>query len=199
VSEQLPVDWAAWRRSIDLDAYERRWHRLAAAGVAPHGEVALVETFGPRTVLDAGCGTGRVAVELARRGVAVVGVDNDRDMLDAARVKAPELQWILADLAELVLPRRFDVVLLAGNVVPYIPADRRAAAVAACAGHVAPRGVLVAGFALRPGWPDLAAYDTWCAGAGLRLADRWATWDRAPYRGGDYAVSVHAPTATPSP
>ncbi len=189
--EPLPADWSAWRRRIDLDAYERRWQRLAAAGVDPHGEVALVQTYAPRLVLDAGCGTGRVAAELARRGVAAVGVDNDPDMIVAARTKAPDLRWIVADLADLDLPDRFDVVVLAGNVVPYVPADRRATAVAACARHLAPTGVLVAGFALRPGWPPLADYDGWCTAAGLTLTERWATWDRRPYTDGDYAVSVH--------
>jgi SAM-dependent methyltransferase len=191
VSEPLPVDWPTWRDEIDLDAYEQRWERLAAAGVDVHGEVALVQTYAPRTVLDAGCGTGRVAVELARRGVAVVGVDSDPDMIAAARAKAPDLRWVVADLAELALPERFDVVLLAGNVVPYVAADRRAAAVATCARHLTPGGVLVAGFALRPAWPGLADYDGWCAVAGLDLAARWAAWDREPYTGGDYAVSVH--------
>ena len=191
MSEPLPADWAAYRRETDLDAYEQRWQRLAAEGADPHGEVALVQAYRPRAVLDAGCGTGRVAVELARRGVAVVGVDGDPDMVALARAKAPALRWIVADLAELDLPDRFDVVVLAGNVVPYVAADRRAAAVAACARHLAAAGVLLAGVVLRPDWPDLAAYDGWCTAAGLRLADRWATWDRAPYTGGDYAVSAH--------
>ena len=53
--------------------------------------------------------------------------------------------------------------------------------------------MLIAGFALRPGWPGLADYDRWCAEAGLTLADRWATWERQPYAGGDYAVSAHTP------
>jgi SAM-dependent methyltransferase len=187
----LPANWDAWRSSTDLVEYERRWQQLAAAGVDPHGEVALVQTYAPRAVLDAGCGTGRVAVELARRGVHVVGVDRDPDMVDAARTKAPDLRWIVADLAVLALSERFDVVLLAGNVVPYIAAGTRASAVEACAGHLVPGGVLVTGFALRPDWPDLAAYDGWCTAAGLSLVDRWATWERAPYAGGDYAVSVH--------
>jgi SAM-dependent methyltransferase len=195
VSEPLPVDWTAWRRRIDLDSYERRWQLLAEAGVDPHGEVALVQAYAPRSVLDAGCGTGRVAVELTNRGVAVVAVDNDPDMVAAASAKTPDVRWIVADLADLALPDRFDVVVLAGNVVPYIAADRRAAAVAACARHLAPTGVLVAGFALRPGWPVLADYDDWCVSAGLMLADRWATWDRQPYTGGDYAVSVHTVSA----
>ena len=191
MTEPLPADWNAWRRDTDLEAYEHRWQQLAAAGVDPHGEAVLVQSYGPRSVLDAGCGTGRVAIELARRGVAVVGVDSDPDMVDVARGKAPDLRWLVADLADLTLPDRFDVVLLAGNVVPYVAKDLRPAAVAACARHLVTGGVLVAGFALRPDWPGLADYDAWCSAAGLVRTDRWAAWDRAPYAGGDYAVSTH--------
>jgi SAM-dependent methyltransferase len=113
------VDWEAFRRDTDLGSYEHRWEQLEAAGVDPHGEVALVQRYAPRTALDAGCGTGRVAIELARRGLAV-GVDRDADMVEIARAKAPELGWVVLDLAELAIPDRFDVVVLAGNVVPYI-------------------------------------------------------------------------------
>lgn len=186
-----PVDWEGWRGRVDVEAYDRRWQRMAAAGIDPHGEVAFVQAYGPRSVLDAGCGTGRVAIELARRGVQVLGVDADPDMIAAARAKEPGLAWLVADLAELDQPERFDVVVLAGNVVPYVSAERRAAAVAACARHLVPGGRLVAGFALRPRWPSLADYDRWCAAAHLVAEDRWATWERAPYDGGDYAVSVH--------
>lgn len=193
----LPDDWTQWRRDVDLDEYDARWRRLAAAGHDPHGEAALVAAYGPATVLDGGCGTGRVAIELARRGVAVVGVDSDPDMIAAARAKstgrapAAALRWLVADLAELALDERFDVVVLAGNVVPYVPEPDRARAVAACAAHLVPGGRLIAGFTLRPGWPALDEYDAWCAAAGLVVEERWATWDREPYTGGDYAVSVH--------
>src|SRR5690242_14604202 len=81
------------------EAYDAPYAARAAAGENIHGEADLVESFGPRTVLDAGCGTGRVAVELARRGIAVVGVDLDPQMLATARRKAPNLEWHLADLA----------------------------------------------------------------------------------------------------
>jgi SAM-dependent methyltransferase len=194
MSGPLPGDWDAWRDPVDLGDYDRRWEELAAAGVDPHGEVTLVCRYAPGSVLDAGCGTGRVAIELHRRGVAVVGVDNDPDMVAAARAKAPELAWHVGDLAELALDARFDLVVLAGNVVPYVAADRRADAVAACARHLVGGGRLVAGFTLQPGWPALADYDGWCGDAGLVLEDRWATWDRAEYTGGDYAVSVHRAT-----
>ncbi|MGI9002702.1 MAG: class I SAM-dependent methyltransferase [Pseudonocardia sp.] len=187
----LPDDWSRWREQVDLDRYDERWRQLAAAGENPHGEADLVVAYRPRSVLDGGCGTGRLGIELARRGVAVLGVDVDPDMIAAAQAKAPELEWVLSDLADLDRPERFDVVALAGNVVPYVAARRRTAAVAACARHLGPGGLLIAGFQLQDGWPSLADYDTWCAAAGLHLQDRFGTWDRAPYAGGDYAVSVH--------
>ncbi|MCX6463525.1 MAG: class I SAM-dependent methyltransferase [Pseudonocardiales bacterium] len=180
----LPADWDAWRDRVDLAAYDERW----AALERPHGEADLVASYAPRAVLDGGCGTGRVAIELARRGIAVLGVDADPDMVAAARAKAPELTWVEGDLADLDRPERFDVVVLAGNVVPY--ATRRAELVAACARHLVPGGRLVAGFQLQEGWPDLADYDGWCAAAGLEPAERFATWERDPWAGGDYAVSV---------
>ncbi len=192
----LPEDWTAWRGTFDVDRYDERWRRMAERGDNPHGEADLVASYAPAAVLDAGCGTGRIAIELDRRGIAVLGVDADPDMIAAASARAPELDWRLADLAGLELPDRFDVVLLAGNVVPYVAAPDRAAAVAGCARHLGPGGRLVAGFALRAGWPTLADYDGWAAATGLRLAERFATWDRAPYAGGHYAVSVHRPVGS---
>lgn len=165
---------------------------MAAAGENPHGEADLVFSYHPRCVLDGGCGTGRVAIELARRGVDVVGADLDTDMIGLARTKAPELTWLQADLSELDLPSRFDVVVLAGNVLPYVAAGRRHAAVMACARHLAPCGRLIVGFQLQAGWPSLADYDDWCDSAHLVLEARFATWDRQPFTGANsYAVSVH--------
>lgn len=158
----------------------------------PHGEADLVFAYSPSSVLDGGCGTGRVAIELARRGIDVTGADLDPDMIARARAKAPGLTWVQADLGELDLPTRFDVVVLAGNVIPYVAAGRRGAAVLRCARHLAPGGRLIAGFQLQAGWPSLADYDRWCESAGLVLETRYATWDRHPATETDtYAVSVH--------
>src|ERR1700704_3077196 len=92
-----------WLRTKDIsgDAYDRRYDERAAAGENVHGEVDFVMRFAPRSALDAGSGTGRVARELARRGVDVVGVDLDDDMLSTARRKAPALPWHCADLVSI--------------------------------------------------------------------------------------------------
>ena len=178
--------------SFDGRAYQARFDRLAESGQDVHGEAALVLSFGPTCVLDEGCGTGRVAIELARHGVEVVGVDVDASMIAEARRVAPALTWVQEDLASLALGREFDVVVLAGNVPLFCPAARRAALVSACADHVGADGSLVSGFELGRGY-ELGAYDAACATAGLALVDRWSTWDREPYlHDGGYSVSVHA-------
>jgi 2-polyprenyl-3-methyl-5-hydroxy-6-metoxy-1,4-benzoquinol methylase len=173
------------------DDYQASFDALAASGTDVHGEATFVETLDPRprTVLDAGCGTGRVAIELARRGFDVVGVDIGADMLATARSRAPELEWIEADLATLDLGRTFDVVVLAGNVVHFTAPGTEAALVARCAAHVEPGGALVTGFQLGAGRYGVDDLDR---DVSLPLQHRYGTWDRQPWvPGGDYAVSVH--------
>lgn len=175
----------------DGDSYQRRFDELAATGADVHGEADFVMTLAPATVLDAGCGTGRVAIELARRGVGVVGVDHDASMLATARARGPDVSWVEAGLADMDLDQRFDVVVMAGNVLLFTPPGTEGPVIAGCARHLAPGGALVAGFQLGRSY-SVADYDAHCAAAGLVLAERWATWDRRPFEpSGDYAVSVH--------
>ncbi len=175
----------------DGDEYQRRFDRLAERGADVHGEADLVMTYAPTRVLDAGCGTGRVAIELARRGVEVIGVDADPSMIATARRRAPELSWVESSLVGLALDERFDLVVMAGNVPLFTPEGTEADLVAGCAQHLEPGGRLIAGFSLDRGY-GVEDYDRHAAAAGLVLEDRWSTWDRAPSsEGADYAVSVH--------
>lgn len=183
--------------------YDKRWAQRSAQGESIHGEADFICALKPASVLDAGCGTGRIARELARRGLAIVGVDLDPRMLDVARAKAPELEWHLRDVADLTLldaagqPRTFDIVVLAGNVMIFVEAGSEPAVVASAARHLDEGGSLVAGFQLGVSAISgarrlsLDDYDRYAERSGLKLVERWATWDRAPYKGGDYAVSVH--------
>lgn len=179
--------------------YAARFTALAATGADVHGEATFCASLVPAgsRVLDAGCGTGRVAIRLAELGYDCVGVDLDASMLAVARQEAPELTWIEADLATLVLEDTFDLVVAAGNVIPLMTPGTEPAGISALAAVVRPGGLLVAGFGLDaahlpvPPTVDLASYDTWCEAAGLTLDHRFATWDAEPYQDGPYAVSVH--------
>ncbi len=184
------------------DDYDARWRSLAAAGKSVHGEADLVADLlrdsGGTRVLDAGCGTGRVAIELANRGFSVVGVDSDAAMLDTARAKAPELSWVHADLvdADAAVDTEFDIVVAAGNVMIFLTPGTECAVVGQLANRMAPDGLLVSGFQLNTRRLTLARYDEYAAAAGLELVHRWSTWDREPFSGNDYAVSTHARSLT---
>ena len=183
-----------WReaRSVSGDAYDAAYDRRAAAGENVHGEADFVERFAPASVLDAGCGTGRVGRELARRGVDVVGVDLDPEMLSTARDKAPEVDWRLADLADVELGRSFDAVLMAGNVMIFLAPGTEAAVVANMADHLVAGGVLIAGFQITPRRLSIERYDELAELASLMLHERWSTWDRDAWHDrSDYAISVH--------
>jgi SAM-dependent methyltransferase len=171
--------------------YAQRFADLEAAGTNVHGEADFVASYAPASVLDAGCGTGRVAIELARRGFDVCGIDRDGPMLGVARSQAPELTWVNGDLADpsLDLGRRFALVVAAGNVLLFVTPGTEGEVVRTMARHLDTGGLLVAGFQLHT--LGVARYDELTAAAGLSLVERFATWDRQPFAGGDYAVSVH--------
>lgn len=174
------------------DDYDRKWREMAAAGQDPHGEVAFVQRYEPRHVLDAGCGTGRVAIELARRGVHVVGFDLDPGMLDTARTNAPGIRWELADASTVALGERFDLIVMAGNVMIFVEPGTEGEVVGRMAEHLEPQGRWVTGFSLLPGRYDLRTMDAQADAAGFTLEDRFATWDADPVvEDGDYAVSVY--------
>lgn len=186
--------------------YAARFDQLAASGQDVHGEASFCASLlddGAR-VLDAGCGTGRVAIRLAELGFEPVGVDADDSMLAVARQKSPSIPWVLADLAgldptDLGGADGFDLVVMAGNVVPLLAPGTLQSAVDSLAGLVAPGGLLVAGFGLDadhlpPGCPvtGLEEYDDACDSAGLSDAGRFSTWQAAPFDEAEgYVVRVH--------
>lgn len=175
-------------------AYDKRFDDLASAGMDVHGEATLIASYGPAWVLDAGCGTGRVAIELTRRGHDVVGVDVDAAMLAAARTKAPDLTWVEGDLTDpdLDFGRSFDIVVMAGNVLIFVPTGTEGRVIANAARWLVPGGRLVTGYSIAAEGFGPTEHDDLAARCGLTLEDRWSTWDRRSFEPGDrYAVSVH--------
>jgi len=204
MTEERPTRWEQIAGTTSGADYAARFAALAATGKDVHGEATfcarLLEV--PSRVLDAGCGTGRVAIRLAALGHQVVGTDVDASMLAVARAASADVRWVLGDLAALPAEAGsgapYDLVVLAGNVVPLLAEGTLPEVVAGLARLLAPTGLLVAGFGLDaqhlpPGCPvtPLAEYDDALAAEGLHVVHRFATWDGDEFDEDGYAVSVH--------
>lgn len=141
------------------------YRRLPASG-----EPELIDAVlrSGSTILDLGCGPGRIAGPLAGLGHAVTGIDDGPGMVAAL---PSTVEGIVADATAVRLGRRFDAVLLASHLVND-PARGTAFARTAAA-HVAPDGVVV-GQTYPPGWDPSTT-----AGSTTRLGDATVTLVRA--------------------
>ncbi len=101
--------------------------------VAFYHAILEKEQLRPRTAVDLACGTGSVALLLAREGLEVVGVDLSEEMLTVAAQRAQEadvfIQYTCQSLQRLRLPRGVDLAVCALDGLDYIldPADCAAA------------------------------------------------------------------------
>jgi len=71
------------------------------------------------SALDVPCGNGRHAVELARRGIVMTGVDLSAGFLDEVRLRAPAIEWVHGDMRSLPWTSRFDAAYCCGNSFGY--------------------------------------------------------------------------------
>ena len=104
------------------------------------GEPELIHSAIPAgaSVLELGCGAGRITRGLIGLGHRVTAVDSSPEML--AEVRAGET--VLADISGLDLGRSFECVLLMSDLVNAGEGDRRSF-LETCRRHVAPVGVVV--------------------------------------------------------
>jgi SAM-dependent methyltransferase len=174
------------------DCYERSYELRAAAGEDVHGEANFVTRFLPGSVLDAGCGTGRVGRELHRRGVDVTGVDLDAEMLETARARCPSALWIEGDISVIHLGRTFDIVLMAGNVINFVTPEFRRQALENLVHHLRPAGLLINGHSIRPEGCPPTLFAIWAEAAGLEQVEHWSTWDQDSFAdSSEYELTVH--------
>jgi SAM-dependent methyltransferase len=165
--------------SADLEL----WRKLADHAAAP-GE--------PCHVLDLGCGTGRVALDLAAHGHRVTGLDSDADLVAELRRRAARRNVpagaVIADARTFDLGLRFDLVLAAMQFLQLMRRrDERAAVLSCVRSHLHARGIFAAALLdlsgestdgdYVPPLPDIRELDGWVwssQAVEVRLLDRGA-------------------------
>ena len=103
------------------------WHDLECGAYDADLDLwrELAERYGS-PVLDVGAGTGRVALELARRGHAVTALDRDPGLLEELerRGKGLPVQTAVADAREFELGRRFPLIIVPMQTIQLLQGAR---------------------------------------------------------------------------
>jgi len=119
------------------------WHDVECGGYGADlglwSELAA-DAGGP--ILDLGCGTGRVALHLARRGHDVLGVDREAALVEELNARADGLpaSATAGDAAHLDLGREFPLALAPMQLIQLLPDEERSVCLRGIAGHLRPGG-----------------------------------------------------------
>lgn len=166
------------RVAFDASAYGAWFDSPLGRRVWVDERRVLSEVLGPIVggrVLDAGCGDGRLAVELAREADWVVGLDRDRGMMLAARERAGgrpgRMAFVLGDVGELPFRRESFDAVTAVTVLCF--AHDPPAVVRELARVVRPAGRVVLG--------ELGRWSLWAAGRRLRALVPGGIWSDARF------------------
>lgn len=123
-------------------------------------------------VLDLGCGTGRVALHLARRGHQVIGLDIDPELISVLRARAESLplETVVADARDFHLDREVGLALAPMQTLQLLDdADDRLACLRCVSAHLTPGGLFAAAILEEmpepddspPPLPDVREVDSW--------------------------------------
>jgi SAM-dependent methyltransferase len=149
------------------------WHDVECGSY--DADLALWEELAKRCagpVLELGCGTGRVALHLARRGYEVVGLDRDQELLDVLTERATDLPLVTlnADASNFELDRQAGLVLAPTQLLQLLP-DRaeRSECLRSVAKALRPGGIFAATIieelpepdGAPPPLPDVREVDGW--------------------------------------
>ena len=121
-----------WDEARGRNLFERGWLDRFTALLPPGG-----------SVLDIGCGSGEpIARHLIDQKFAVTGVDSAPAMIELCRSRLPSGAWLVADMRELALGRRFDG-LLAWDSFFHLRPEHQRAMFPVFAAHAAPNAALM--------------------------------------------------------
>lgn len=92
--------------------YQKGWANWYLPSVLPVLESLFFPTLPPgAAVLDVCCGCGHITEELTQRGYNLTGLDSSRELIARAAKLLPDSQFVVADVRDFVLNKRFDGAL----------------------------------------------------------------------------------------
>lgn len=157
-----PLDLRGVRAAYDTVAADYAAYLPDTRAEAPL-DLAMVDAFaqevtsgGDSSVLDAGCGAGRMSRYLAERGCRVTGVDLSVGMVEMALHDHADLSFTAGSLTELPFPAdRFAGVMLWYSII-HTPPHAQARIFEEAARVLRPRGHLLVGFQAGEGTRDVS-------------------------------------------
>jgi SAM-dependent methyltransferase len=135
----------AWGRDI-AEVYDETYSRLAAPEVVDPMVAVLEELAGDGPVLELAVGSGRLALPLSARGLAVHGIELSPHMVEQLRAKpgADAVSVTIGDMTRTRVPGTFTLVYLVANTIMNVTTQEEQVAVFAnAAAHLGPRGCFV--------------------------------------------------------
>jgi len=103
-----------------------------------------LKTYG---VLEIACGTGRIAMRLARDGIEITGLDVSPELLEVAQQKSvniPNVEWVLDDMRTFEIGKKFGFVISPGHSFQFMTTpDEQAACLEHIKRHLVPDGLVV--------------------------------------------------------
>ncbi|WP_026535142.1 class I SAM-dependent methyltransferase [Arthrobacter sp. H14] len=181
--------------------FEDRFRQMHDEGTDTAGEARFIDMLLDRgsTVLDAGCGTGRLTAELNLRGHLCIGVDKDPKLLKTAKeLHGPGHDFLRSDLVDVTgewlaaggLPRTYDLIAAIGNVMAYLAPGSEIQVLRNFAALLTDGGRLVTGFAADRDY-TLEQFDDDASAAGFRVEHRFGSWQLAAFDDdADWATTV---------
>lgn len=144
--EQFPVsDFDGWARKYDLDVLDEAHFPFIGYQLAMETVVRMAEPSPGMRVLDIGTGTANLAALFAAQGCSLWGTDFSPAMLEAARRKLPQAQFVLADARRswpAELPPVFERIV-SGYTFHHFELAEKIRILAELSDHLAPQGQLV--------------------------------------------------------
>lgn len=125
--DNCSTDVNQYELSVGYEAWSETYDTIPNLLIEVEGPIVrkLIKDVKKGKALDTACGTGRYSKTLSDEGFEVTGIDSSKDMLEIAKIKAPQVKFILGDINSIPFEdKSFDLVICALALSHFSSLDR---------------------------------------------------------------------------